>query len=91
MPDPNDHTEARKSLCGICFRKMPELRDISAEQELQIQNVRYTKFSLSDPQFPNVICRSCSFALSAHSKVKVIINSSINYNYIYVVKYITGA
>ena len=63
------HEEARQTICCICFRKQKELRTVTSVIETQICELICNTFSVKDSKFPTVICRNCSLAISAHTKV----------------------
>ena len=62
------HSDNRAVLCGICYRKQNDLRQIKSDQLIQLKTLVDSRYSLSDPRFQSVLCKSCVLALSAHTK-----------------------
>ena len=51
MVKPGTHNENRTVLCGVCYRKQHDLRQISADQLVQLQALVDNQYSLSDFRF----------------------------------------
>lgn len=74
------------SLCGICGRKGPDLRTITATIQDRIRSFTpLKKFSLDTGFYPTKVCSSCRLTLSEFNKVskserrKVFLNLCCNF------------
>ena len=61
---PRNHMEARSCICGICFTKGIELKNITPELESLIQKFVNSSFTLCNSGLPSVICGKCRLKLS---------------------------
>ena len=67
---PRDHVMSLASLCGICGRKGPDLRTITATIQDRIRSFTpLKKFSLDTGFYPTKVCSSCRLTLSEFNKV----------------------
>ena len=67
---PRDHVRSLAALCGICGRKGPDLRTITATIQDRIRTFTPLKnFSLDTGFYPTKVCSSCRLTLSEFSKV----------------------
>lgn len=68
MTPPRTHSQNREVMCGICYRKDKNLRKISPDHLIKLQNLVDSRYSLTDPMFQTVLCVTCLSSLSAHSR-----------------------
>ena len=62
------HSENRKLVCGLCYRKSKNLRKISPDHLKKLKALVEPQYSLDDPKFQTVLCSGCAQTLSAHSE-----------------------
>ena len=74
------HEEARKTICCVCFRKQKEMRTLTSVIETQICDLICNTFSVKDPKFSTVICRNGPLAISAHTKVNILLKLQLIVN-----------
>ena len=67
---PRDHVRSLAALCGVCGRKRPGLRNITATTADQIRRiVPIPSFSLDSGLHPTSICSTCRTTLALFQKV----------------------
>ena len=73
------NSDNRAVLCGICYRKQNDLRQIKSVQLIQLKTLVDSSCSLSDLRFQSVLFKSCVLAHSAHTKTLLILKRGENY------------
>ena len=74
---PRDHVRSLAALCGVCGRKRPGLRNITATIADQIRRIVIPSFSLDSGLHPTSICSTCRQTLASSQEVNKLIVISI--------------
>ena len=60
MSPPKNHSAMQKCVCAVCFRKPPNLRNISARVSISIKENILPEFGSNDWDWlPTSICAGC--------------------------------
>ena len=68
MPKALDHQGVLKKICGICCKKNTNLQNITPAILRHITDNFFEGYSLTNGEFPTVVCGSCRVALGARAK-----------------------